>query len=146
MEHLDWEHYPRVKLGEDMVLSAERWTLNKATVERLRVLTGPERYLAWRRQADAREIPNLVYASFGGATTEVLFHADGRIAVEFLFRFLASGCSWLRLTELPADFSEFPLQDADGQHYCCEIAVSWKKVEEPDLTSALAERNIPVAD
>jgi hypothetical protein len=118
-------HLPRLLLNDGIVLSAERWTLDRPTASQLRKHSGSARYLAWRREAERLNLPDVVLTRSNLDEPELLMFTDSPLAVEYFLDEHASGDSSLSLVELPGDPASWPLRDSQGGHYMAEVAVSW---------------------
>ncbi len=124
-ERQRWGHLPRLRLPGGAILARERWTLDEATVARLRALRGAARYRAWQAEVARRGLPARVLVRRGLADPEQLLPTDSPLAVRCLFDTLPADLSWLTLSELPGDPTTWPLRDAAGGHYLAELAVTW---------------------
>jgi len=124
-ERMRWKHLPRVVLSGRQVLSPERWTIDRQTLERLHKLGGAARYLAWRREMARVGVPALVHVRCGPDEPELLVRTDSPLAVRCLLDAYASRAPWFELSELPGDGCDWPVRDEEGRHYLAELGVSW---------------------
>jgi hypothetical protein len=120
-----WRHLPRLVLSGGTVLTAERWTIDRATVRELAALRGAARFLTWRREVDRLRLPDLVHVRCGPGAPEMLMRTDSQLAVRCLFDTVAAHAPWIQISELPGDPDRWPVQDAAGEQYLAELAVSW---------------------
>ena len=124
-EQKRWHHLPRLILDDDIVLSGERWTLEKAFVSRLGKLSGVDRYLAWIRELERINPPELVHIHTCPDEPELLMCTNSPLAVQCIFDACKGHLSNLFLTELTGDPAFWPVTDGEGQHYLAEIAITW---------------------
>ena len=124
-ERSRWKHLPRLLLSDGPVLRPERWTIDRATIERINAAKGAARFLAWRGELRRMGAPDLVHVRCGPYEPELLMRTDSPLAVRCLFDTHAARAPWIELSELPGSPEHWPLHDADGQHYLAELAVSW---------------------
>jgi hypothetical protein len=118
-------HFPRLLLPNGAVLAPERWMVDEDALRRILALRGAARYLAWRREAERLDLPDLVYARFRWEEPEILFPADSPLGVQGLFDRIAREPRWLILTEWSRDPARWPLRDSNGDHYLAELAATW---------------------
>jgi hypothetical protein len=124
-ERTRWRHAPRLLLAGGEVLRPERWTIDRKTLDHLSKLRGAPRYLAWRREMLRLGAPDLVHVCCGPRQTPLLVRIDSPLAVRCLLDTCAADAPWMELTELAGAPEQWPLQDAAGNHYLAELAVSW---------------------
>lgn len=118
-------HLARLLLPGGAVLSPERWTLDQATLDRLRGCRDAARYRVWRSVAVELGLPALVRVQWGPDQTELLLRTDSPLAVRCLFDTLALEIAVLTLVELPGDREAWPVHDGAGLHYLAEVGVIW---------------------
>jgi hypothetical protein len=135
-ERTRWQHLPRLRLPGGAVLSPRRWTIDANALTRAAALDGPARYLAWRGEIEARDIPAIVHVRTSPEAPELLMRTDSPLAADALLRKCSPDTRWLSVTELPGDPHDWPIVDACGGHHLAEVAVTW----------LLADRLKPPAD
>src|SRR5207248_227634 len=84
-ERTRWKHAPRLVLSQHVVLRAERWTIDRETIERIYSQRGAPRYLEWRAEMRRRHVPDLVHVRCGPHQPELLMRTDSPLALEYLF-------------------------------------------------------------
>ena len=120
-----WHHLPRLQLPCGAVISPERWTLDRAALDRIIAERDADRYLAWRQEISRLGVPDAVYLRTDFNTPELLLRTDSPLAVRALLAGRAARAPHLELSEIPADPAQWPIRDAQGRHYVAELAVSW---------------------
>jgi hypothetical protein len=120
-----WGHLPRLVLADGTVLSRERWTLDQDAVRELVALTGFQRYLAWRAEAERLGLPALVHVRCRSEEPDLLLQTESPLAIRCLFDTLAVDAPWMVISELPGTPEDWPLVDDAGQHHLAELGVTW---------------------
>jgi len=109
-----WHHLPRLML-DDVTVSPERWTPEQELVDELGSLSGPERYLAWRRYARQAGITELLYIRSGQGGLPILFRSDS------VLELLKEMCG---LLEKPFDPIFAPPRAGDVVHSSADISAA----------------------
>jgi hypothetical protein len=125
-EVMQWRHLPRLSLAANAVISPERWTPPPEVAEELARLSGPDRYLAWRRFSRAAGLSPHIYGQYGLHQTFTLMATDSILAVEHLGQALAAhGGPFLLQEAFPSPHDSW-LRDPSGCHYVAELAIAWQ--------------------
>jgi hypothetical protein len=118
-------------LGGDSVLGLQQWVLPAGFVGELRRRSGVEQYRMWRDAVEAAGVGD--WAWIGPATPpdapRVLLRTDSPLVLETVLDRLPADCGSLALARVPGDPACWPVSDAEGNHYLCELAVTWADSE-----------------
>ena len=123
-ERSRWKHLPRLLLSGGQVLRTERWTIDRATIERTNAARGAALPgLAQRNPPDrrARPGPRSLWTVRAGAAAAYRQPAGSALPV----RYTCCPCAVARARRLPGSPEDWPVRDAQGKHYLAELAVSW---------------------
>ena len=110
---------------DDFSVSPERWTPEQELVDELGSLSGPERYLAWRRYTRRAGVTELLYVRSGQGGLPALFRSDSVLDIDLLGQRLSKQGGPLFIQEaLPSPRNSW-LKDSRGFHYSAELVIAW---------------------
>lgn len=116
---------------EGSVLGLQQWLLPANVVRELRCSNGVDQYCMWREIVERAGIGDWVWV--GPATPPdtlpALLRTDSPLLLTIVLERLPVNCGSLALTSLPGDPASWPVKDAEGNHYLCELAVTWADSE-----------------
>lgn len=121
-------HIPQCSLPGGTVISPGRWFLDQSAVEALLAVDGPDRYLAWMRQARRLGLPERVWVATEQAPDEPLIYlpVSSPLAVRSLFARIASRPRPLEFAEMYGDSQDLLVTDESGKRYASEVALCWR--------------------
>jgi len=112
------------------VLGLQQWVLPANFVRELRQRKGADQYCAWRRAIDDAGIGEWVWVGPAARpdAPRLLLRADSPFLLLTVLESFSEDCGSLAITSVP-DPAHWPVKDAEGNHYLCEIAVTWADSE-----------------
>jgi hypothetical protein len=114
----------------DSVLGAQQWVLPAGFVRELRAKNNLEQYSMWRNAIDQACLGEWIWV--GPATRpdapRLLIRADSPLLLSVVLEVHNEDCESLVLTKAP-DPQHWPVKDDCGNHYLCELAITWADPE-----------------
>ena len=114
----------------DGVLGARQWVLPSDFVRELRAKNNLEQYSMWRDSIEQAGLGEWVWV--GPATRpdapRLLTRADSPLLLSVVLEVHDENCESLVLTRVP-DPRHWPIKDDSGNHFLCELAITWADPE-----------------
>jgi hypothetical protein len=129
---------PKLVVGQASLLSQRRWILPEDFIEKQRRLKGLDRYYAWMAVINTLGVTEWVWIRPVNQPDApcLLMRTDSPIIVESVMNRLSSNCGDLLLIALPGDPLNWPIRDMNGNHYLCELMISWSDLTQWEVAKA----------
>jgi hypothetical protein len=117
----------RLAVGDENRLGLRQWVLPMESIRELRNNRGPSQYCLWRNLVDSLGIGDWAWLGLANPpdAPRLLVRTDSPLIMETAINWFPPDCGDLVIIDPPGAPTEWPVKDDEGNHYLCELAVTW---------------------